>query len=154
MNSIPIICYSHSTYSDVWDIFFGQLEKYFPNNKKYLFTDSVVKDIPKDVEVILYDDKLSYSKRLSSCLSKLEEDIVLFHHEDMILYDKPNVEKLNELYNFLKTYEIDYIKLLKGGHDFDVPLDNMPVDNLYWIPHDGKKLSFAIQPTIWKSINF
>jgi hypothetical protein len=148
MISIPIICYSHSTYSDVSDIFFKQLDKYLPGVKKYLFVDSSPKNIPSDVEVILYDDSTSYPDRVSSCLKNVKEELCIFHHEDMILYDEPNISKLNELIKFILEYDISYIKLLKGGDVNDLKLDDMPIDNLFYIPHHG--LSFAIQPTIWK----
>tara|TARA_B100000131_G_scaffold249469_1_gene242761 strand:+ start:4658 stop:5395 length:738 start_codon:yes stop_codon:yes gene_type:complete len=148
MIDIPVICYSHSEYSDVWDIHFGQLNKNLPTSNKYLFTNDVNRDISDDIKVILYDDKLSYSKRVLSCLEQLEDDIVLFQHEDMILYDGVEVNKLNSIIDFLKEYDIDYVKLIKGGHNDDIKLENMPIDNLYYIPH--RDLSFAIQPTLWK----
>ncbi len=146
-----IICYSHSSYSDLWDMFFGQIDKYVPGTKKYLFTDSVNRDISDDINVIQYDDADSYSNRVASCLKSVEENTCLFHHEDMILYDKPDIDKLNEMVNFVSEYNIDYIKLLKGGHENDIQLEDMPIKNLYWIPHSSEKLSFAIQPTIWKT---
>ena len=36
---VPILIYSHSSYSDVWPLIFGQFEKYFSNSKIYLLTD-------------------------------------------------------------------------------------------------------------------
>jgi hypothetical protein len=149
-NNIAFICYSHSEYSDVWDMFFGQLDKYLPNIKKYLFTDKVNKIIADDINVITYDDKLSYSDRVSYCLSSIDEEICLFHHEDMVLYNSPDLESLNKLYELLINYNIDYIKLLKGGHIEDIKLEDIPINSLYYIPHTGYKLSFAIQPTLWK----
>ena len=148
IKQIVFICYSHSEYSDVWDMFFGQLNKYIPNVKKYLFTDKVNKPIPKDVNVIIYDDSLSYSHRVTYCLKHINEKICLFHHEDMVLYDNPDIKTLNKFYKFLSEYEISYIKLLKGDHQEDISLENMPIKHLYYIPHKG--LSFAIQPTLWK----
>ncbi len=146
-----IICYSHSSYSDLWDMFFGQVDKYLPNTKKYLFTDSVNRKLPSDIHVVEYNDFDSYSDRVAFCLKEVEEDICLFHHEDMILYDEPNINQLNEMTKFVSEYNIDYIKLLKGGHEGDIKLEDMPIENLYWIPHTSDKLSFAIQPTIWKT---
>ncbi len=145
-----IICYSHSSYSDLWDMFFGQIDKYLPNTKKYLFTDSVNRDVSDDISVIQYNDSDSYSDRVSHCLQSVKEDVCIFHHEDMILYDKPDIDKISEMMDFVSEYNIDYIKLLKGGHVNDIELEDMPIENLYWIPHTSERLSFAIQPTIWK----
>ena len=148
IKKIAFICYSHSEYDDVWGMFFNQLNKHLPYVKKYLFTNEVNKKIPSDINVIIYDDSLSYSDRVSYCLSKIDEKICLFHHEDMVLYSAPNTEHLNELYGLLVNYNIDYIKLLKGEHEDDIVLEDMPIGSLYYIPHNG--LSFAIQPTLWK----
>ena len=152
MKDVAFICYSHSEYSDVWDLFFGQLNKYFPNVKKYLFTDKVNREILSDINVVTYDNNLAYSKRVSHCLDFVKEDLCIFHHEDMVLLNHPQEDKLKEICNFLRKYKIDFVKLLKGGHLIDIKLDDMPLDNLYWIPHNsnGISVSFAIQPTIWK----
>ncbi|MAG26610.1 hypothetical protein CL614_08760 [archaeon] len=150
MTSIPIICYSHSSYSDLWEIFFNQINLYFPNNKKYLFTDDDKNKPFDDIQTIFFNDNDSYSTRVTQCLKQIDEKICIFKHEDMILYDSPNITKLDEIIGFIEEYNIDYIKLLKGGHQFDEVLENMPINNLYWIPHTSTNLSFAIQPTIWK----
>ena len=151
LNDIAFICYSHSTYSDIWDMFFGQVNKYLPDTKKYLFVDSVNRDITDDIEVILYNDSDSYTDRVVSCLKQVDEELCFYNHEDFVLYDKPDVGKLNELIKFLSEYNIDYIKLLRGdchnGND-NLILEDMPISNLYWIPHTG--MSFTIQPTLCK----
>ena len=75
INNVAFICYSHSEYSDVWDMFFGQLNKYLPDVKKYLFTDKVNKTIPDNINVITYDNSLSYSYRVAHCLEQIDEKI-------------------------------------------------------------------------------
>jgi len=148
MIDIPIICYSHSSYSDLWEMFFGQVNKYFYRSKQYLFTDKA--DGIHDKQVVLFDDNKSYPERVTNCLESVKEDMCIFMHEDMILYDTPVYSKLYKIITFLREYNIDYVKLLRGGHDENIALDDMPIDNLWWIPHSSTRLSFAIQPTIWK----
>ena len=152
MRNVAFICYSHSEYSDVWDLFFGQLNTYFPKVKKYLFTDKVTEKTLDDIQIVTYDDTTSYSQRVVECLKKVKEDLCVFHHEDMVLLDKPDITKLTEICDFIRKYKIEYVKLLKGGHNEDIKLDGMPIDNLFWVPHNtnGISVSFAIQPTIWK----
>ena len=149
-SNIAFICYSHSSYSDVWDMFWGQLNKYIPTVKKYFFVDKLVKPVSDDIKVILYEDLL-YSDKFLKCLESIKEPFCIYHQEDMVLYNKPNLNKIKELTNFIKEYNVDYIKLLKGGHQIDVRLEDMPIDNLFYIPHDPKFLSYANQPTIWKT---
>ncbi len=153
VNNTAFICYSHSEYSDIWGMFFGQLNKYFPDVKKYLFTDKVNKPISDDINVIIYDDSLSYSHRVAYCLEKVNEKICLFHHEDMILYNNPNIKNLNKLCHFLSEYNVSYIKLLKGGKFQDTRLPNIPLKQLYYLNKDEYMLTFAIQPTLWKVNN-
>ena len=61
-----------------------------PSYKKYLFTDKLKGDhlLDNSWNVILYDDSLRYQDRVLSCLKKVKEEIIFFHHEDMFLYDK------------------------------------------------------------------
>ncbi len=143
-----IICYSHSSYNDVWDMFFGQLNKFLPNLKKYFFVDKPIENPPPNTNIIIYDD-LPFSNKFLNCLNQVEEKFCIYHQEDMVLYDSPNLNHLNQLVTILNEYNIDYIKLLKGGHTNDIKLDNTPLDKLYYIPHTG--LSYANQPTIWKT---
>ena len=56
-----------------------------------------------DYHTIKYDDNDNYKNRIYSCLEKLDNDlIVLFCHEDMFLYNKPNFTTLNEYINLIK----------------------------------------------------
>ena len=153
-NNTAFICYSHSEYSDVWGMFFGQLNKYLPDVKKYLFTDKVNKTIPDNINVITYDNSLSYSYRVAHCLEQIDEKICLFHHEDMVLYDTPNLENLNKIYHFLlESHDVGYVKLLKGGLFNNTQLENTPLPQLYYLNKNDYMLTFAIQPTLWKVNN-
>lgn len=144
----PIICYSHSSYEDLRVVFFNQIQRLLPEAKNLiLFTNEIITPPPTNVRVILFDENLSYSDRVSSCLDQLTEDVCIFHHEDMILYDRPDIPTLNRYIEYVRETSMDYIKLLKGGETRDIPAVGYP--NLYHLPHDYA-LSFTIQPTIWK----
>lgn len=153
INNTAFICYSHSEYSDIWGMFFGQLNKYFPDVKKYLFTDKVTKSLSSNINIITYDNSLSYSHRVAYCLEQVKEEICLFHHEDMVLYNNPDIKKLNELCHFLLEYDVGYIKLLKGGKFQDTRLPDISFKQLYYLNKDEYMLTFAIQPTLWKTSN-
>ena len=153
IETTPFICYSHSSYEDVRIAFFARLQKYLPQAQNLiLFTDKIITPPPPGVRVILFDDNLSYSDRVASCLEQIEEDVCVFHHEDMILYDIPDIILLNAYINTVSSNEsqprIDYIKLLKGGETRDIEIPG-GYSTLYALPHDYA-LSFTIQPTIWK----
>ena len=80
-----------------------------------------------------------------SCLAKLKDDVVVFHHEDMFLHAKPDHETLKYFENIVKQDQVSFIKLLRGGY----------VDTLIESEYSGLVISpedmvFTIQPTICK----
>ena len=142
-----IIMYSHSSYSDAWSMFFGQADMYFPNHKKYLFTDSVgTRQPPEDWNTIFYEECLDYNDRMASCLKRIPEELVMLHHEDMPLYLKPEIDTLNNISEVVKEGKVQFIKLLRGG----LPTETMELENtknIYKILDNVHYM--AIQPSIW-----
>ena len=99
-----------------------------------------------DWVVIRYDDKLPYQERMISCLEQVEEEIILFHHEDMFLYGPPDEEKIRELTGLVDRQELDIIKLSRASYNDNHPLvNNTTHADVYENPLD---LKFAIQPSI------
>jgi hypothetical protein len=154
MKDVAIIMYSHSEYSDAWQMFFGQAKKYLSDiKKKYILTDKALDLIPDDWAVIEYKNEDSYSKRVASCLQEVEEEYCIFHHEDMPLYKAPDIRKLKEFKDFLDEEEdISYIKLVKGGlyPDNHVDVKYKDCDNLFSLD-EGGNFVFAVQPSLWKT---
>jgi hypothetical protein len=60
-----IIMYSHSSYSDVWGMFMGQIDKYFSNDvKKYVFVDDDKGLVENNWNIVLYDDSMSFTMKI------------------------------------------------------------------------------------------
>lgn len=138
-----IIIYTHSDYKDAWPLVFGQLDLYFPNTKKIIFTDKKDKDLPTSYTHIFYDDNLSYTKRISSCLRSIEDPLILFQHEDMILFDSPNINKLKEFEDLIMSEKADFIKLIKAGNFSSSELhENLVSSTDHFL--------FSVQPTLCK----
>ena len=142
------VFYSHYDYSDIWPLMFGQSKKFLSDKKKYLITNKIEKDAPDDWAVIFYDDKKSYQERVYESLSNIEEEIIIFHHEDMFLIDNPNWKIMNNLINLINSGEIDLIKLIKASYDDQEHY--ICKNNIHYNPNN---LLFAIQPTIIKKEN-
>lgn len=143
--------YSHSDYSDVWDIFFKQTKANLPEGStKYIFTDKKLENIPDDYKVVLYDDSLPYQERVYECLKEVEEELCIFQHEDMFLYAPADQKKLLEYASIMggDCSPLDFIKLIKGGECRDIAIH--PHKDLFHIPFDSEYV-FAIQPTLWKT---
>ena len=141
------IVYTHSSYFDVLDVFLEQQTKFGVNNY------TIFSDIPfnNSNDYIFYKNESSYSKRLQECLNQIDSDMVLYQHEDMFLYDLPNISKINKYANFLKESSYSFIRLSKTG---DCILNkNKQIESLFEI-HQNSPDFFAVQPTIWKTKDF
>jgi len=143
-----LVFYSHSDYSDAWKPMFGQTDKYYNSDyKKYLFVNEGSYDVPDGWECVFYDDSQPYNQRVSTCLAQLPpEDIIIFHHEDMFLFEEPKQEIISGFCEKVRSGKINFIKLCKASYSESYRFLEHS-DNLYYSPPD---LLFAIQPTICK----
>lgn len=141
---MKIVVYTHSDVNWVWKYWYNQTDNYLSDFEKVIFVNST-KNIRKDYELIEYDDDLIYTKRVASCLDKMDdEEVIIFHHEDMFLYDKPNLDILYEFEELVSNNKVHLIKLLRNGDNLlDTPFHKF----LYFNPSN---LFFTIQPTICK----
>ena len=145
MVKTTLIMYSHTSCSDLWDMFCGQVEKYLSVERKVVFTDET--DWSRDGwDVITYDDSWSFPGKVSRCLDQVDTETCMFHLEDMPLYNTPDESKLSLLEDSVRTTAIDYVKLIRGID----PLTPTWIPGVYRIPMDSPYL-FAIQPSIWKT---
>ena len=138
-----IVLYTHDDYKDIWPITFGQMDIFLKEYKKIIFVNRDNSDIPQNYIKIYYDDRLTYKDRVLSCLHTLGNDVILFLHEDMILYDEPNHAILKEYSLLIRDNKADFIKLIKAGTPPFTPSDLH--ENLLYCED---KLLFSIQPTI------
>ena len=141
---IKLLLYTHSDYNWVWKYWHQQTDKYLKNFKKICLLNSN-SNFRDDYRIINYDDKKTYKNRILSCISNLHDDeIVLFAHEDMFLYDKPNFEILNIFYDLIKDEKCDVIKLIRA-------FENLKKTNINknLLINPSKQL-FSIQPSLLK----
>jgi hypothetical protein len=143
MNKPTLVIYTHTDMVDVWKVFFGQHKKYMSDYKTYVCVNQHHNDIPSEYTQVYYDDSKSYTERLVESLDQINENIILFTHEDMILYSNPNHELIEQYTNHISENLADSVKLLyaeDGSNEIKSPFDEtLIVNNL-------SKLS--IQPTL------
>jgi hypothetical protein len=144
--NITLCMYSHSSYSDVWDCFFSQSDKYLGDYKKVLFSDEDLGKTPDNWNFIQYSDSDSYTERVASCIEQIETELCFFHHEDMFLYKDPDYELLNKYEDIVLNEDIDFIRMLRGVDS----IDNRHSHSLYYIPKSSDFL-FSVQPSICKT---
>ncbi len=141
---MKILLYTHSDYSWVWKYWHQQTDNFLQDFDKIclLNSNSSFRD---DYLVIKYNDELTYKNRVLSCLNDIDDnEIVLFCHEDMFLYKKPNFEIIDEYINLVKNDNCELIKLIRA-------FENLDKSNLHkkLFKNPDKQL-FSIQPTIIK----
>ena len=85
---LPIVVYTHTDMKDVWPMFFGQFKKYIKGYKVYVAVNETDTQIPSDYIQLVYDDSKLYTERWGQILPQIEEEIIMFLHEDMILLSK------------------------------------------------------------------
>jgi hypothetical protein len=130
----------------VWPLTIAQTKKYLNGSKIYIFVNKLSAEFPASWVQIVYDDTLRYQERFSSCLMQVEEEVVLFNHEDMVLYDAPDYTELERLSGIVENGGIDILKLFRGEAS-----NNMATNRIYHnIYENVNGLYFAIQPSLCK----
>jgi hypothetical protein len=147
------VLYTHTSYADVWPMYFGQQQRYFHGfARNYVLVDQYSPGIPPDYVQIIYDDSLSYVDRLLQGLSLVPEGTVFFDHEDMVLNGAPNIPALRRAWSRVRPgscvnpTRLDFVRLIRSGLDSTVP-DPRDRDLHYLLP--WSRWHFSIQPSFW-----
>lgn len=144
--NVPIIVYTHTDMKDVWPMFFGQLKKYIGDAKVYVAVNENDTHL-SDYTQIIYDDSNQYTERWKEILSKVEDETIMFLHEDMILLDTPKWDYIDRYYNLVNSDKVESIKMIYvPATDLVSDIDDTLISNEY--------SKFSIQPTLIKVKNF
>lgn len=156
------VLYTHTDYADCWPIYFGQVNK-LGNlfEKNYVLVNRIDSRIPTYFEQIVYDESLAYTDRLRTSLERVESELIFFEHEDMILYDVPEVTQLIAYANLIKKKRVDKlnpnrfdsIKLVRGGRFFSRKVRKRGTKSLRAISRISPWI-FSIQPSFWLRNSF
>jgi hypothetical protein len=151
------VTFTHTDCSDVWCAYFGEMKKFSDfkldhymcinsNKKNYLSS------VPQPTKAIFYNDKFKYTARLKNCLDQIKNyKYILFDHEDMFLYAKPNLRKLSKYYKLIKNAKYDSIRLAKDSISTAVV---SKYDKTLYEISDNSNWFFSIQPSIWHLTKF
>lgn len=138
--NVPLIVYTHTDMKDTWPMFFGQLEKYIGDTKVYVAVNEYSVEL-SDIPQIIYDNSLKYTDRWNYILNEITEDVFIFIHEDMVLFDTPKIDYINKYSDLVKEEKAQSIKMIYvSATDVVSDVDDTLISNEY------SKLS--IQPTI------
>lgn len=147
MKNYCLVVNTVSTCRDLWGMFFGQLEKHYPGNKVYVFTDDG-EGIPDSCEVVRYDPRDNFRTQYLRCLKSVKEDFLLNFNEDYILYGDVEKDAINEYVSLLaKDDAISFIRLTRGSNITPSKYKNR--EDLFFL--DNKAEYFYSQTVaIWK----
>lgn len=153
MNDIALVVNTISKNSDIWEMFFDQLEKYVPKNffdNKYLFTDKTGESVPEDFEVVLYDENKMYREQFLTGIKEVKEKYCIYISEDYILYDNIREDLLLKYKNIMDDDGISFVKLFKGSVIETPLIPYKDSDDLYVV---NKELPYyySQSATLWKT---
>ena len=151
--SLSVVVNTHSSSSDLWSIFFSQLEKHFlePSRQQgfkgtvYVFTDDSL-GIPTKYKSVLYDKGESFRTQYLQCIKEVEDELVLYLNEDYILYDSVNLSKISEYLKILKADpNLSFIRFTRGPNITDKKLSS----DLFYLSHD-QPFFYSQTAAIWR----
>ncbi len=116
MDDLCMVVNTVSTSRDLWEMFFGQLEKHYPGNKVYVFTDDG-KGIPHGCEVVRYDPRDNFRTQYLKCLGSVKERYLVNWNEDYILYDDVKTDAIEDYVSILSADDaVSFIRLTRGSN--------------------------------------
>jgi len=148
MKDLALVVDTTLKYSDIWDIYFDQLNKFFPSEiKRYIFTDVYDRTYNQDIVPIYYNNDDSYRNQFLSCLKNVKEKYILYNSEDYVLYDNVDMDEVYRVIDILDNDEnYDFVKFLKGP-EITYPYSK---DHKFINIIDPSYNLFAQQASVWK----
>ena len=155
MPKLALAINSHESSEDVWQPFFGELEKFKWDklfDKIYLFTsrkpvqEKIPDSLQSKVEVLLYDKNLPYNLQYLFCIKRVAEEYVVIANEDCI---PSGFAKANQVKNILELMhtnqlEVDFVKCVRGCEI----IDKTQFENIFLI-NKNSDMIFTQQVSIW-----
>lgn len=124
--TVAVLIYTHSEYSFFWPVMVGQFAKHNIDCRIHLLTDASTPPhlfsdvIPTSWIIHTYDPLLIWTERVKKALKELDEDYVLFLHEDWIPVGPISMERLKEIASFMEENNIGF---MLSYHNFGCPLN-------------------------------
>jgi hypothetical protein len=122
------VIYSHSSFSDCWEMAIKQAKECLPSNCKkiYLISDNSEETLKSfssfgdddQIELLTYENEEKYTNRLIKAFTEVgkNSDFIYFVHEDMPLVNKVNQVYLNSLLHYMNNSNEYYIKLVDTSY--------------------------------------
>lgn len=148
LEDISLCTYTNEKYKDVLNVYLGQLQKHFPINNNFVFTNANEKNT-ETVRYLQYNNEDDYYVQYTECLKRVPTEYIIYAQEDFILYDNVDIEKLKQYKNFLqKNNNISFVRLIRTHSNIKKEILNLAENDLYHV-EENENL-FLMQATLWK----
>jgi len=147
IKDLAITTWSHSSYSDIWPMYYGQFEANAPFFKHYMFINKSTGKAPEYCSEIVNDESKKFSQRLCYSLDQVSERNIIWMQEDFVLYDKVEQSNIEALNDFLNNSEYSFVRLMKSGVEGGRCIHEN--SGIYEVPHNCNYY-YCLQATIWK----
>jgi uncharacterized protein YjbK len=146
-----LVCYSHSEYSDILQVQSDFLQA-IPYQKVVLLDKPTQLPFTK---TILYDDTLKFTKKVYTTVSQLEDEYILFYHDNDIILQM-NTTDIEKMLTIMKEQNIDRIDLkhysadTKGivvGQTYEI---NPNISICLYDKSSRYDFTYNVQPSLWK----
>ena len=133
LDNIAVAMWTHSSYADIWPMYFGQLEQHAPFLKKYCIINEPSNSIPASCAQIVNTESDPYYRRFVESISQIQEEYIVYMQEDFILYGDVSPSSISKIKEFLEDSPYSFVRLIKSGVEGgEQVLETPPV---YEIPH-------------------
>ena len=152
INDVTVTTWTHSSYSDVWPVYYGQYEEMAPFLKHAVFLNEPSDGLPDYCKQVINTEGDPFYKRLIESLNEIEDEIILFSLEDFILYDSVKEDTIKNIISYSRQAEYDFVRLIRSGINEGMTGPSKLVDadlGLYEVPFNCDYV-FSLQASLWK----
>jgi len=112
MNSLAILVLSCDKYADIWDAFFMDFYKKWPNNNYpvYLLSNNKIYE-GYGVRSICVGEDVTWSANLKAALSKIEEKNILTVFDDLFITEGIRIKRIDEMIRVFQEENMNYLRL-------------------------------------------
>ena len=150
-NDVVVATRSHTSYSDIWPMYYGQYKKHAPFLDHYMMINEIDNGFPTGCTPLVNNENEKFYKRLTDSLSLMNHENIIYAQEDFVLYDDVNEQYLDSVVTFLNESNYHFIRLMKSGFHPQGNHGNLVNEELHiWEVPKSSQYLYCLQATIWK----
>lgn len=140
-----ILVTSCDAFEECWEPLYYSFTKHWPECKYEINIISNFKSIDKlNLNFIKIGHDLGWATNLMNALNIIQDDIIIYMHEDFFLTDNVDNKIIENHLNYFIDNNLDYLRL------FPPFFDKYGISRNYAKPPTNKKYFICLQTSIWK----